>query len=70
MARVKPLVSVLTLLSLSQIGLVTYLATRDFVDLISGKSAIAGVLSYWVVIASNLGPLLSETDPSVSGRVE
>ena len=41
LARVKPEVAVLTLLSLSQIGLVTYLATRDLVDLISGKSDIS-----------------------------
>ena len=40
LARVKPEVAVWTLLSLSQMGLVTYLATREWVDLISGKSAM------------------------------
>ena len=37
--RVKPLVSVLAELSLSQMGLVTYLATKEWVDLISGKGS-------------------------------
>ena len=37
--RVNPLVAVLAELSLSQMGLVTYLATKEWVDLISGKGS-------------------------------
>ena len=38
-AKVKPLVAVFTLESLSHKGFVTYLATREWVDLISGKGS-------------------------------
>ena len=39
LARVKPLVSVTTLLSLFQTGSVTYFATRDLEDFISGNGS-------------------------------
>ena len=39
LARVKPEVAVLALLSFSQRGSVTYLATRECFDLISGKGS-------------------------------
>ena len=38
-AKVKPLVAVFTLESFSHRGFVTYLATRECVDLISGKGS-------------------------------
>ena len=38
-ANVKPLVAVFTLESLSHKGFVTYFATRECVDLISGKGS-------------------------------
>ena len=38
-ARVNPLVAVTALLSLSQRGLVTYLATRECLDWISGNGS-------------------------------
>ena len=39
LARVKPEVAVLALLSFSHRGSVTYLATRECLDLISGKAS-------------------------------
>ena len=44
MAREKPEVAVLALESFSQMGLVTYLATRLWLDLISGNGSLAGIL--------------------------